>query len=167
MLPTIKSDSIYPLPNDVAIFNINIVDIVFLIGIICLIIKRKSIFNANNDVLDKYNSNKIKGLLALLIIIHHLSIYIKDTILLKVFTIVGAIAVSAFFFYSGYGLMTSYLKKENYLKDFLNKRIMKIVIPYIIAIIFTILVYLLTGQLTPRKIFNSLVEGEPVVRFSW
>ena len=40
MLPTIKSDSIYPLPNDVAIFNINIVDIVFLIGIICLIIKR-------------------------------------------------------------------------------------------------------------------------------
>ena len=54
MLPTIKSDSIYPLPNDVAIFNINIVDIVFLIGIICLIIKRKSIFNANNDVLDKY-----------------------------------------------------------------------------------------------------------------
>ena len=167
MLPTIKSDSIYPLPNDVAIFNINIVDIIFLIGIICLIIKRKSIFNANNDVLDKYNSNKIKGLLALLIIIHHLSIYIKDTILLKVFTIVGVIAVSAFFFYSGYGLMISYLKKENYLKDFLNKRIMKIVIPYIIAIIFTILAYLLTGQLTPRKIFNSLVEGEPVVRFSW
>ena len=167
MLPTIKSDSIYPLPNDVAIFNINIVDIVFLIGIICLIIKRKSIFNANNDVLDKYNSNKIKGLLALLIIIHHLSIYIKDTILLKVFTIVGAIAVSAFFFYSGYGLMTSYLKKENYLKDFWNKRIMKIVIPYIIAIIFTILAYLLTRQLSLRKIFNSLVEGEPVVRFSW
>ena len=98
MLPTIKSDSIYPLPNDVAIFNINIVDIIFLIGIICLIKKRKSIFNANNDVLDKYNSNKIKGLLALLIIIHHLSIYIKDTILLKVFTIVGVIAVSAFFF---------------------------------------------------------------------
>ena len=63
--------------------------------------------------------------------------------------------------------MISYLKKENYLKDFLNKRIMKIVIPYIIAIIFTILAYLLTGQLTPRKIFNSLVEGEPVVRFSW
>ena len=63
--------------------------------------------------------------------------------------------------------MTSYLKKENYLKDFLNKRIMKIVIPYIIAIIFTILVYLLAGQLTPRKIFNSLVEGEPIVRFSW
>ena len=44
---------------------------------------------------------------------------------------------------------------------------MKIVIPNIIAIIFTILVYLLTGQLTPRKVFNSLVEGEPVVRFSW
>ena len=34
MLPTIKSDSIYPLPNDVAIFNINIVDIIFLIGIL-------------------------------------------------------------------------------------------------------------------------------------
>ena len=117
--------------------------------------------------MDKHNSNKIKGLLAILIIIHHLSIYIKGTILFKVFTIAGVIAVSAFFFYSGYGLMTSYLKKENYLKDFLNKRIMKIVIPYIIAIIFTILVYLLTGQLTPRKIFNSLVEGEPVVRFSW
>ena len=168
MLPTIKSDSIYPLPNDVAIFNINIVDIIFLIGIICLIIKRKSIFNANNDVLDKYNSNKIKGLLALLIIIHHLSIYIKDTILLKVFTIVGVIAVSAFFFL--FRIWTNdklSKKKENYLKDFWNKRIMKIVIPYIIAIIFTILAYLLTRQLSLRKIFNSLVEGEPVVRFSW
>ena len=63
--------------------------------------------------------------------------------------------------------MTSYLKKENYLKDFWNKRIMKIVILYIIAIIFTILAYLLTRQLSLRKIFNSLVEGEPVVRFSW
>ena len=31
MLPTIKSDSIYPLPNDVAIFNINIVDIIFMV----------------------------------------------------------------------------------------------------------------------------------------
>ena len=167
MLPTIKSDSIYPLSNDVAIFNINIVDIIFLIGVICLIIKRKSIFNSNNDVLDKYNSNKIKGLLAILIIMHHLSIYIKDVILFKILTIIGIIAVSAFFFYSGYGLMTSYLKKESYLKDFLNKRIMKIVIPYIIAIIFTGLAYLLTRQLTPRKIFNSLVEGEPIVRFSW
>ena len=142
MLPTIKSDSIYPLSNDVAIFNINIVDIIFLIGVICLIIKRKSIFNSNNDVLDKYNSNKIKGLLAILIIMHHLSIYIKDVILFKILTIIGIIAVSAFFFYSGYGLMTSYLKKESYLKDFLNKRIMKIVIPYIIAIIFTGLAYL-------------------------
>ena len=167
MLPTIKSDSIYPLSNDVAIFNINILDIIFLIGVIFLIIKRKSIFNSNNDVLDKYNSNKIKGLLAILIIMHHLSIYIKDVILFKILTIIGIIAVSAFFFYSGYGLMTSYLKKESYLKDFLNKRIMKIVIPYIIAIMFTGLAYLLTRQLTPRKIFNSLVEGEPIVRFSW
>lgn len=167
MLPTIKSDSIYPLSNDVAIFNINILDIIFLIGVICPIIKRKSIFNSNNDVLDKYNSNKIKGLLAILIIMHHLSIYIKDVILFKILTIIGIIAVSAFFFYSGYGLMTSYLKKESYIKDFLNKRIMKIVIPYIIAIMFTGLAYLLTRQLTPRKIFNSLVEGEPIVRFSW
>ena len=167
MLPTIKSDSIYPLSNDVAIFNINILDIIFLIGVICPIIKRKSIFNSNNDVLDKYNSNKIKGLLAILIIMHHLSIYIKDVILFKILTIIGIIAVSAFFFYSGYGLMTSYLKKESYIKDFLNKRIMKIVMPYIIAIMFTGLAYLLTRQLTPRKIFNSLVEGEPIVRFSW
>ena len=44
MLPTIKSDIIYPLPNDVAIFNINIIDIIVLIGIICLIIKKKIYF---------------------------------------------------------------------------------------------------------------------------
>ncbi len=65
--------------------------------------------------------------------------------------------------------MTSYLKKRELSKKiFWNKRIMKIVIPYIIAIIFTILAYLLTRQLSLRKkFFNSLVEGEPVVRFSW
>ena len=117
--------------------------------------------------MDKHNSNKIKGLLAILIIIHHLSIYIKGTILFK--SIYNSRSYCSFSIFLLFRIWTNdkLSKKENYLKDFLNKRIMKIVIPYIIAIIFTILVYLLTGQLTPRKIFNSLVEGEPVVRFSW
>lgn len=76
--------------------------------------------------------------------------------------------MATFFFYSGYGLMSSYLKKENYLKSFFNKRIMKVVIPYIIAIIITFFTYLLTKyKLTPMEIFNSFFDGEPVVRFSW
>lgn len=81
---------------------------------------------------------------------------------------IGIIAVATFFFYSGYGLMSSYLKKENYLKSFFSKRIMKVLIPYIIAIIITYLTYLLTKyKLTPMEIFNSFFDGDPVVRFSW
>lgn len=168
MLPTINSNSVNPLPTDLGILNFIIIDLIFLIGILYLIVKRKEIFNANNAVLDKNNSNKIKGLLSILIVIHHLSIYIKNTILFKIFMTIGIVAVAAFFFYSGYGLMVNYLKKKNYLDNFFNKRIMKIVIPYIISIILTFFSYLLTEyKLTFGEIFNSLFNGDPVVRFSW
>ncbi len=166
MLP-IQSD-IIPLPKNISIISFWVIDFIFIIGIILLIVKRNKIFNGDNDVLDKNNSNKIKGLLAILIVVHHLSIYIRYTVLFKIFTTIGIIIVAIFFFYSGYGLMSSYLKKENYLKKFFSKRIMKVLIPYIIAVIITFLTYLLTKyKLTPMEIFNSFFDGEPVVRFSW
>ena len=35
-----------------------------------------------------------------------------------------------FFFFSGYGLLTSYLQKEDYLNKFLQKRLPKVLIPF-------------------------------------
>lgn len=166
MLP-IPSD-IGPLPKDIGIINFILIDLIFVIGIIVLIVQRRKVFCEDNDILDKKCSKKIKGLLSVLIVIHHLSLYIRYTFLFKIFSTVGIIVVAAFFFYSGYGLMNSYLNNDNYLEKFFKKRVMKLLLPYILALTVTFFTFLLTKyKLTPKEIFNSFFDGEPVVRFSW
>ena len=62
----------------------------------------------------------LKGILAVLIVLHHLTYEIKSP-LLQPFHSWGAPIVSVFFFISGYGLMTSYKNKgKHYLSGFIK-----------------------------------------------
>lgn len=45
----------------------------------------------------------------------------------------GILFTSIFFFFSGYGLITSYLNKENYLDSFLIRRIPAVLFPFLIT----------------------------------
>ncbi|MGN0386101.1 MAG: acyltransferase family protein [Lachnospiraceae bacterium] len=58
----------------------------------------------------------------------------------------GILFTSVFFFYSGYGLMRSLSTKENYLDGFLYKRIMVILVPFLL----TNILYLLPGMAEGR-----------------
>ena len=72
----IQSDLIEPFPSGIAILEFIIIDILLLISFFIIIIKRKNIFAGNYDVLELKTDNKIRGLLAVLIVLHHLSLNI-------------------------------------------------------------------------------------------
>lgn len=82
----------------------------------------------------------LRGLLALFIVLHHISLRLTYMIPeaslfhLSEFQHWGELVVSVFFFMSGYGLIKSYQKKGNgYLDGFLTGRLFKIMNPYIIC----------------------------------
>lgn len=74
-----------------------------------------------------------------------------------------------FFFNSGYGLMYNFLNKKDYLKSFLKKRLLTIVIPYTIAnIAYIIMRYIKGNMLSVPYIIKSLLNGDTVlVPYSW
>lgn len=81
----------------------------------------------------------LRGVLAIGIVIHHISIRVVDAIpgdmwIFPQFQFWGAPIVAVFFFLSGYGLMVSLITKgENYLDGFLKKRLLKIVLPLVLC----------------------------------
>lgn len=109
-------------------------------------------------------------MLALTIVLHHLALRVKvDTFLFKYFSEVGFLVVSVFFFFSGYGVQKSYItKQESYRKGFLLHRLPTVLIPYVIITALYWLMYFVDGtRYSIKDIIAQLVEGTPIVTFSW
>ncbi|MBQ6271678.1 MAG: acyltransferase [Clostridiales bacterium] len=85
-------------------------------------------------------SKGIQGFAAVAIILHHLSQELVDKAgPLEFLSGCGVLFVGIFFFFSGYGLYTSLKNKENYLKGFLKKRYVAILVPfYMCILVFTL-----------------------------
>lgn len=84
-------------------------------------------------------SNAMKGILALVIVFHHLVLESNISFIgLEVFKYIAFPLVSVFFFFSGYGLVKSYYKNggQIFLKQYAIKRMTRLLIPYIIVIIY-------------------------------
>ena len=100
----------------------------------------------------------LRGLLALLIVLHHLSQRLTYMIpeesvvnYLRDFNCWGVPVVSVFFFMSGYGIMKSYQRRgKDYLNNFFSGRLCKIMIPFIICC----LVYIPLNHNTISSIFS-------------
>ncbi|KKG67881.1 hypothetical protein DU43_06805 [Methanosarcina mazei] len=86
----------------------------------------------NSEFLTKENTERVRGLLVLLIILHHFTRGMDNIGLMLPFRPIGIYVVSFFFFLSGYGLMSSKLKNPNYFKNFISKRTSKVYIPFLI-----------------------------------
>ena len=93
--------------------------------------------NINMDYLSINKTNTIRGLCAILVLGNHIFPLYKN---------VGYIAVSIFFFLSGYGLMWGLKNKKNYLNGFLKRRLIKILLPYIGINILYIFFYIFVMQ---------------------
>lgn len=115
----------------------------------------------NNDALSLQTCNVLKGISILAVFIEHTSKVFTGLFLYKFYCSIGLFAVSVFFFISGYGLMYAYINKENYRNGFLKKRVLPLLICYVLA---CLLQYGLNGD-DYLSFKNILLCG--YVPFSW
>lgn len=82
------------------------------------------------------NTLPLRGILALTIILHHLSTVGEGCHAFYCFYSWGVYVVSVFFFLTGYGLTISYINKGNiYLEGFVSHRFLKLLPPYLLCVI--------------------------------
>ncbi len=103
------------------------------------------------------HTRSLKGIFALFVILHHLCTYLADYFpSFFAFKYIGFLMVGGFFLVSGYGLTYGVLNRENYLKGFLRKRILAILVPYYIINVFNMAANYLCDALTLKYIVFSI-----------
>ena len=126
----------------------------------------------NGSFLAKDVSNSWKGILAIIVLLHHISQRLSgDYLLFSVFYDAGFIAVAAFFFFSGYGLQKQRLNKGvEYRKDYFKKRVFTILIPFGIVVVLQWFNNRAMGNYYPIKaVLNAMFVGDQplMVMYSW
>ncbi|MGN0179814.1 MAG: acyltransferase family protein [Monoglobaceae bacterium] len=124
------------------------------------------------DCLSKTNTECLKGILAVAVLIHHIYQYsglLHETVVGGVFQIIGYLAVAVFFFLSGYGLSVSYTNnRELYLKHFLKRR----VLPFYCVILFVSILYtaeflIIEKTISYKLLLFSVTFGGTVINGGW
>ena len=86
---------------------------------------------------DRISSKEVQGALAVFIIFHQTVVALDanhiDTGDLAFFYYYGILAVSFFFFSSGFGLIKRWMTDRNYIKGFMRKRIFTVLVPFFIC----------------------------------
>lgn len=112
--------------------------LVFLIMLLIICFYKTKFIHGKNNYniypLRMENVIPLRGIMAIEIVLGHTYGYTGNN-LLYFNDRIGVWVVGIFFFLSGYGLMISLHKKENYLDNFLVKRIGSIFIPFLIVFI--------------------------------
>lgn len=120
--------------------------------------------------LSKEYSNCIRGICAIIIVIHHLYQYtgsFRGTPIGTILSLSGALAVSVFFFYSGYGLMLSSTRKS-YVRDFLRSRFLPLYCFYIILVLlYSIWTLCIEHRLPLNKFIQSFFFGGTIITNGW
>ncbi|MBQ9983509.1 MAG: acyltransferase [Lachnospiraceae bacterium] len=104
---------------------------------------------------DRNTTKGIQGLFAVVIMLHHLSQRLVNESGYKGELVgyedVGTWLVGFFFFFSGFGLITSFREKERYLDNFLIRRIWTVLVPFFICNYAYMFTALLLGQKFPME----------------
>ena len=136
--------------------------ILLLIGILVYLLP------INNDYLDVKSTTGLKGFLSLGIVFHHLSQWVTTGIEFSNFNYMGTYIVSVFFFLSGYGLYVQNKIKENYLDNFLVKRLSRIFIPFVFISSIYLIYRKINGQVLSSSFFIDLFKkGSTVIYNGW
>ena len=116
-------------------WNIPTFVILIALALILLIgIKPSKLREWQEEPLSLDKSKAIQGFAAVCIIVHHLSQELAEQAgVIGFFQGLGVLFVGIFFFFSGYGLYTSLKTKDNYLKGFLKKRFVTILVPFYVC----------------------------------
>lgn len=112
-------------------------------------------------------TTKLKDCLAILILLHHIFEFMDCAAVVYPVRL-GHCFVAMFFFISGYGLRKSLVSKDNYLKGFLYRRILKTYSPFAVATVLYVVARNAVGiRYSIVEIFKSLVGLYTIVNFSW
>ena len=92
----------------------------------------------------------LQGFAALGVVLHHVTQIVTqygqhDKGLINVMNDAGVLFTALFFFCSGYGLVTSFLQKEDYLKGFLKNRLPAVLVPFFVCNLLFVAVSLTAG----------------------
>lgn len=107
---------------------------------------------------DKVTTLPLRGLLAILILSHHLGQRTNIYLISQFTSGIGCHIVAVFFFISGYGLCVSYLSKgKNYMNGFLQKRLGKLLPKFLI---------LTGGMVLLYHYFSSMDIGSQILKIA-
>lgn len=126
-----------------------------------------SLFSKKTEDLDKGKTSVLKGVMAIIIVLHHLSLQGVES--LRQFHSWGAPIVSVFLFISGYGLSVNFASKGNtYLSNFICYRIFRnLLVPFILAwFTYRIVNWGILPDLM-TEINNLVFSGIPLLPHSW
>lgn len=148
------------------------IDGVFVISLIILFwgMKfEKPFTKVNKDYLAVKNCNAMRGYFSLMPLLVHIANCTRYSNFTGWFTTNGNAIVGGFFFFTGFGLMKQYMKKDDYDRGFLIKRLPKVLIPYIVTtVIYQVADFFLMGFLyMPGDILHAIACGDPIVLYSW
>ena len=129
---------------------------VYVILPIILLAKAKLVGKGEfNDAFSLEQVKAFQGFLALCIMLHHIGqktcaswLFPKTRIVhgLDLFVPIGYLFVSFFLFFNGYGAYKSFHTKQNYLKGFVKKRILPVVLSLYTTTVIFFIVRLLVGE---------------------
>ena len=106
--------------------------------------------------LDRTTTNCCKGIAAMIIMLHHISFRLSNlSVYVKPIWYIAFPIVGFFFFMSGYGLTCGLMQKKDYLQGFLSKRLLNIIVPYVIVAIVWIGLGIAGGQTPTRTIAEA------------
>jgi len=124
--------------------------------------------NTHGDFLSLDNAKSIQGFVILVIILHHLSQDPAKVADLSFWANVGVLCVGIFFFYSGYGVIKSLQTKENYLKGFLKKRLLVVLIPFFLINFIYLIAGMISGaKYAPQEILLYLTGMQLINSHAW
>ncbi len=154
------------------ITSVNIPTYVILVALALLLfigIKPSKLREWQEEPLSLDKSKAIQGFAAVAIIVHHLSQELAETAgAIGFFSELGVIFVGIFFFFSGYGLYTSLKTKDNYLKGFLKKRFVTILIPfYMCNLVFVVASCISGAKFTPLQLLAVLSGWSLINMHMW
>jgi peptidoglycan/LPS O-acetylase OafA/YrhL len=109
----------------------------------------------------------LRGLLAILIVCHHIGQRFADTPI-GIFVSFGMTLVSVFFFVSGYGLMISYQKKGRaYLSNFFKHRLSKLLPVFLTLTLACIACSCIFEHRQLSEVMHDLLRGKTPLPNSW
>ncbi len=119
-----------------AVDNRSILTTFTILSLLILISFRKSVREQPLSILQ---TNQMKGIAILIIIVHHVAIALGNPGYLSLFRRLGVPSVAIFLVLSGYGIFLSIEKKG--LNNFFSKRLIRVYIPFILAMTYKILIF--------------------------